>query len=124
MSASNSKYQLRQKRRTRIRKKLQGTPDRPRLCVFKSSKHIYAQIIDDSQGITFATASTAEKQIRDNTALAGKKKAELATEVGTLVGNRAKEKGIQEVVFDRGGFLYHGRVKALSEGARKAGLKF
>ncbi|MDY6904208.1 MAG: 50S ribosomal protein L18 [Thermodesulfobacteriota bacterium] len=124
MSASNSKYQLRQKRRTRIRKKIQGTAERPRLSIFKSARHIYAQVIDDSKGVTFATASTAEKEIKDNTALAGKKKAELATEVGTLVGSRAIEKGIKQVVFDRGGFLYHGRVKAVSEGARKAGLEF
>ncbi|MDY6823571.1 MAG: 50S ribosomal protein L18 [Thermodesulfobacteriota bacterium] len=124
MSSSKSKYQLRQKRRTRIRKKIHGTSDCPRLSIFKSSKHIYAQIIDDSQGVTFATASTTEKSVRDDESLAGKKKAELAAEVGALVGNRAIEKGIKQVVFDRGGFLYHGRVKAVSEGARKAGLKF
>ncbi|PID78439.1 MAG: 50S ribosomal protein L18 [Deltaproteobacteria bacterium] len=111
----------RYKRKKRIRKKLSGTAERPRLSVFRSSRHIYAQVIDDVEGNTLVSASTIDK------ALSGEKfesKTEAAKKVGATVAERAKSKGITSVVFDRNGYLYHGRVKALSESAREAGLKF
>jgi len=101
---------------------LSGTPSRPRLCVFRSLNHIYAQVIDDSVGHTLAAASSLDPEIRDKAD--GKKKTEIAEMVGTLVAQRALEKGIKQVAFDRGGYKYHGRVKALAEAARKAGLDF
>jgi large subunit ribosomal protein L18 len=106
-----------------VRKRVQGTTTRPRLCVFRSGKHIYAQIISDENGKTLATASTLSSGISPE---AKKKSATIAAakEVGTLVAQACQEKGIGEVVFDRNGFLYHGRVRALAEGAREAGLKF
>ncbi|MEJ5186340.1 MAG: 50S ribosomal protein L18, partial [Candidatus Geothermincolales bacterium] len=97
-----------------------GTPDRPRLSVFRSNRHIYAQIIDDTVGHTLASACSMEKEVDT----AGKTKTEVAREVGLLLARRAREKGIEKVVFDRGGNLYHGRVKALAEGAREGGLVF
>lgn len=123
MSTVNRKKQLRQKRKNRIRKKINGTPERPRCSVFRSARHICAQVIDDTKGHTFVVASTSEKVVRENTEISGKKKMERANYVGKLLAKRALEKGITTVVFDRGGFLYHGRVKALLEGAREAGLK-
>lgn len=103
----------------RIRRKISGTPERPRLAVFRSLKHIYAQIIDDVAGRTLATASSGEKGVSfDGGNIGG------AKEVGRLVAERAKEKGIKNVVFDRGGYQYHGRVKALADAAREAGLEF
>lgn len=122
MGSTNIRYQARLKRKKRIRKKIYGTPQRPRLSVFRSAKHIYAQVVDDTAGRTLAAASTMDKN-----ALSGSKfenKVEAAKFVGKLIGERAVEKGIKEVVFDRNGFLYHGRVKSLSEGAREAGLVF
>ena len=122
MGATNIRYQARLKRKKRIRKKIYGTPLRPRLSVFRSAKHIYAQVVDDTAGRTLAAASTMDKS-----ALSGSKfenKVEAAKFVGKLIGERAAEKGIKEVVFDRNGFLYHGRIKSLSEGAREAGLVF
>ncbi|MFT7474773.1 MAG: large subunit ribosomal protein L18 [Verrucomicrobiales bacterium] len=109
----------RQRRHYRVRKQVQGTSARPRLAVFRSNRHIVAQIIDDTTGITLASASTVEKSWdgRGNTA-------EAATKVGELVASRAKEAGINTVVFDRGGNLYHGRVAALADAARDAGLEF
>ena len=107
------------KRHTRVRGKISGTPERPRLNVFRSNANIYAQIIDDVNGVTLAAASTLEK---DFEGAAGNKEA--ARKVGTMVAERAKAKGIEEVVFDRGGYVYHGRVAELAEGAREAGLKF
>ena len=107
------------KRHKRVRAKIFGTPERPRLCVFRSAKHIYAQIIDDVNGVTLVSASSMEK---DFTEYGGNKDA--AKKVGTLVAERALEKKIETVVFDRGGFVYHGRVQALAEGAREGGLKF
>ena len=110
------------RRKKRIRKKISGTTLRPRLSVFRSSKHIYAQIIDDTAGHTIAAACSLEaaakeqRDIEDNVSM--------ARFVGKLVGERALKKGIKQVVFDRNGFLYHGRVKAVSEGAREAGLNF
>jgi large subunit ribosomal protein L18 len=104
----------------RIRRKVSGTAGRPRLCVFRSVKHIYAQVIDDSQGRTLVSASSADK----DASLAGGGNVASAKTVGRLVAERAKAKGILKVVFDRGGYLYHGRVKALAEAARVAGLEF
>jgi large subunit ribosomal protein L18 len=101
---------------------LSGTQSRPRLCVFRSLNHIYAQVIDDSIGHTLASASSLDPEIRD--VVAGKKKTEVAEMVGTLLARRALNGGIKQVAFDRGGYKYHGRVKALAEAARKAGLSF
>lgn len=122
MSSLNKRKELRLKRKKRIRKKMIGTVERPRLSVFRSAKHIYSQIIDDSQGITLVTASTTEKDIREQQKFENKTAA--ATYIGQLLAERAVQKGIKSVVFDRNGFLYHGRVKAVSDGARKAGLDF
>ena len=122
MGSMNIRQQARLKRKKRIRKKIHGTPQRPRLSVFRSARHIYAQIIDDTVGHTLAAASTADQQAKDTPKF--KNKVAAANFVGKLVGERALNVGIKEVVFDRNGFLYHGRVKSLSEGARKAGLIF
>lgn len=122
MGALHSKTEARLRRKQRVRKKVFGTTDRPRLSVFRSTRHIYAQIIDDSQGLTIAAASSVEKEVRD-ASKSGDKKA-VAEQIGKLIAGRAKEKGVSQVVFDRGGFMYHGRVKALSEGAREGGLTF
>ncbi|MGD2187173.1 MAG: 50S ribosomal protein L18 [Desulfobacterales bacterium] len=122
MGTMNLKTQARLKRKKRIRKKMTGTGNRPRLCVFRSAKHIYAQIIDDSLGQTLAAASSMEKTVRENSE--SKNKVTAANTVGKIIGQRALEKGVKTIVFDRNGFLYHGRVKAVSDGAREAGLKF
>ncbi len=114
--------QARQRRHLRVRKRVVGTSERPRLNVFRSDKHIYAQVIDDSVGHTLAAASTVDVQIRD--AAKGKTKTEQAILVGRLVAERALDAGIKRVVFDRGGYKYHGRVKALADAAREAGLEF
>lgn len=106
----------------RMRKNLNGTADRPRLSVFRSNLHMYAQIIDDEAGKTLVAASTVEKEVRAQ--LDATNTIEAAKAVGELVAKRAIEKGIDEVVFDRGGFLYHGKIEALAEAAREAGLKF
>ncbi len=110
------------KRHLRIRKKIKGTPERPRLAVFKSEKHIYAQIIDDTKGHTLVAASTLDKELRDK--LVKTYNVEAAREVGKLIAQRALSLGIKKVVFDRGGFKYHGRIKALADAAREAGLEF
>jgi len=123
MGSINIKSQARLKRKVRIRKKLVGTKERPRLCVFRSAKHIYAQVIDDTSGQTLATASSNEKAVKDRIGEAVKKKA-VASQVGRVLAERVIEKGYKKVVFDRNGFLYHGRVEAVSEGAREAGLDF
>ncbi len=122
MGSMNIRHQARLKRKKRIRKKIHGTPQRPRLSVFRSARHIYAQIIDDTSGRTLTAASTLNQQAKD--APKFKNKVAAANFIGELVGERALNQGIKEVVFDRNGFLYHGRVKSLSEGARKAGLIF
>ncbi len=119
MAKKSTRYLSRLKRKKRIQKKLRGSHERPRLCVFRSARHIYAQIVDDDSGVTLFSASTLDKALD----LKGDKK-EKAAEVGKLIGKRALDKGTAKVVFDRNGFLYHGRVKALSEGAREAGLDF
>jgi len=110
------------RRHIRVRKKVEGTAVRPRLSVFRSLSHIYAQVIDDATGRTLISACTVEPEVRAQ--LAGKTKTQQAGLVGKLIGERAKAEGIETVVFDRGGFDYHGRVKALAEGARESGLKF
>ena len=110
------------KRHKRIRAKVMGTPDRPRLNVFRSEKNIYAQVIDDTTGTTLVSASTLDKDIKAEAAYGGNKAA--AKLVGESVGKKALEKGIETVAFDRGGFLFHGRIKELADGAREAGLKF
>jgi large subunit ribosomal protein L18 len=112
----------RQRIHKRIRKKIAGSAGRPRLCVYRSSKYVYAQIIDDSQGKTLAAASTTEKDVRGDLKQGGNVQA--AKIVGKAIAQRAKAKGIEDVVFDRGGYLYHGRIKAVAEAAREAGLKF
>jgi len=112
----------RYRRHARVRAKVKGAAPKPRLCVFRSLNHIYVQVIDDLGGHTLASASTLDPEIRGETA--GKVKAAKAELVGSLVARRAIEKGINQVVFDRGGYKYHGRVKALAEAARKTGLKF
>jgi large subunit ribosomal protein L18 len=114
----DSKNIIRLRIHTRIRRRVKGTTDRPRLAVFRSVKHIYAQVIDDSAGRTIVAASSNEKAAANGGNLAG------AKSVGKSVAERAQEKGIKSVVFDRGGYLYHGRVKALAEAARAAGLEF
>jgi large subunit ribosomal protein L18 len=106
----------------RIRSKISGTSSRPRLCVFRSLNYMYAQVIDDSQGKTLASASTVEKDIRSNLKHTGN--IEASKLLGKTIAERAKAKGIESVVFDRGGYLYHGRVKAVAESARESGLKF
>ena len=112
----------RKRRHARVRAKVVGTASRPRLCVFRSLNHIYAQIIDDSQGHTLTSASTLDPEIKGE--IVGKIKTGKAELVGSLVAKRALGKGINRVVFDRGGYKYHGRVKALAEAARQEGLKF
>lgn len=109
-------------RHKRIRRKVFGTPERPRLCVYRSVHHIHAQIIDDSIGHTLVAASTTEPTLRNELKSTGNKEA--AAAVGRLIAQRALEKGITQVVFDRGGFLYQGRVAAIADAAREAGLKF
>jgi large subunit ribosomal protein L18 len=122
MGTLNLRAQARLKRKKRIRKKLIGTENRPRLCVFRSAKHIYAQLVDDSVGRTLVAASSMEKDVRQ--APETTNKIAVANTVGKIIGQRALKKGVKQVVFDRNGFLYHGRIKAVSEGAREAGLKF
>jgi len=121
MSGQHTKNERRQIRRFRIRKRIQGTAERPRLSVFRSARYIYAQIVDDETGKTLVQASSREPGL-PKAAAAGK--VGISGEVGKLVAQRAREKGIARVAFDRGGYLYHGRVKALADGARASGLEF
>ena len=109
-------------RHKRVRRKIAGTTQRPRLCVFRSANNIYAQIIDDTNRVTLAAASSLEAEVKGAVNHTGNKEA--ARKVGELIAKKAVEKGITEVVFDRGGYLYHGRIQELAEGAREAGLKF
>jgi large subunit ribosomal protein L18 len=120
--AKKTRSLARERRHVRVRKTLSGTTSRPRLNVFKSLTGIYAQIIDDIQGITIISASTVDKDIREQ--VKGMKKTEQAKAIGKAIAERAKSKGISSVVFDRGGFRYVGRVKALADGAREGGLQF
>ncbi len=112
----------RERRQRRVRAKVQGTPERPRLNVFRSARHIFAQIIDDSKGHTLVAASTLDKDVRVRAAELKKK--DEAKAVGKMLAQRALEKGLKQVVFDRGGYQYHGRIKSLAEGAREGGLEF
>ena len=120
-SGQHNKHERRQIRRYRIRNRVTGTVGRPRLSVFRSASHIYAQIVDDTRGVTLVAASSRNdvKELVD-----GKGKVGASAAVGRLLAQRAKEKGISAVAFDRGGYLYHGRVKALADGARAGGLNF
>jgi large subunit ribosomal protein L18 len=120
--SKTSTRDARHRRHARVRQKVNGTADRPRLCVFRSLNHIYAQVIDDEQGSTLVTASTLDAETKNDSK--GKKKTGRAELVGALLAKRAVEKGISQVTFDRGGFKYQGRVKALADAARKGGLKF
>jgi large subunit ribosomal protein L18 len=120
MFTKGDKNKARKKRQLRIRKRVIGSVTRPRLNVFRSSKHIYAQLIDDVAGRTLAAASSLDKEL----GLKNGANIDAAVAVGTLIAKRAQEKGVTEVVFDRGGYLYHGRVKALADAAREAGLQF
>lgn len=122
MTRKNIREEARQKRKTRIRKRIFGTEQRPRLSVFRSAKHIYAQIVVDSTGSTILAASSLSPEIKGE--IGDLKKSEAAKKVGELLGRKAAEKNIRKVVFDRNGFLYHGRIKALAEGARESGLEF
>lgn len=122
MIKKTSKNLNRQARQSRVRKKVAGTPARPRLNVYRSLNNMYAQIIDDVNGVTLVSASTLDKEIKAEINGAGNKAA--AKAVGMLVAKKALEKGIESVVFDRAGYIYHGRVKELGDGAREAGLKF
>lgn len=122
MGSLNVRAQARLKRKKRIRKEMLGTNERPRLSVFRSARHIYAQVIDDTRGETLAAASSMENLVKDQPEF--ESKVAMAGFVGKLMGERAVEKGVRQIVFDRNGFLYHGRVKALADGARKAGLNF
>ena len=117
-----SRNELRQRIHGRIRKRLRGIPERPRLSVFRSLKHIYAQVIDDAAGKTLASASSLEKELRGSLKTGANVAA--AKEVGKRLAARAKEQGVKKVVFDRGGYLFHGRVKALADAAREGGLEF
>jgi len=119
MSGQHNHYERRTIRRYRIRKRVKGTSERPRLSVFRSSRHIYAQLVDDFTGITIAAASSREGVKAD-----AKGKTPASAAVGKLLAERAKAKGVARVCFDRGGYLYHGRVKALADGARSGGLEF
>lgn len=120
--AKESRNDKRVKRHERVRKNLSGTPEKPRLCVYRSNKNISCQIIDDVNKVTLASASSLDKDLKAEIGYGGNKEA--AKKVGEAIAKRALEKGIEVVAFDRGGFLYHGRVKELAEGAREGGLKF
>jgi large subunit ribosomal protein L18 len=122
MITKGDKNKARLKRHLRVRKKINGTVERPRLSVYRSSKHIYAQLIDDVAGVTIASASTLDKELAEKVGNGGN--VESAKLVGELIAKRAKEKGHERVVFDRGGYLYHGRIQALADAARETGLEF
>ncbi|HZU09949.1 MAG TPA: 50S ribosomal protein L18 [Pseudacidobacterium sp.] len=118
MIAQKNRDEIRRRIHARIREKVAGSPERPRLSVYRSLNHIYAQVIDDTKGVTVASASSKAAKLKTGGNVAA------AKEIGKLVAERAKEKGITKVVFDRGGYLYHGRIKALADAAREAGLEF
>lgn len=120
--ATASRFVARQRRHARVRRKVHGTPARPRLNVFRSLEHIYVQIIDDTTGQTLVAASTVDRDLREQ--LAPLNKIDQAKAVGKVVAERAQSKGVTKVVFDRGGYPYHGRVKALADGSRESGLDF
>ena len=121
---ARSEREARERRHARVRKKVSGTPERPRLNVYRSLEHIYAQVIDDTKGHTLVSASTLDKEVLKEIGKEGKPKVDEAKLVGKIVAERAKQAGITSVVFDRGGYRYHGRIKALADGAREGGLEF
>ncbi len=121
MITKKSRSEIRHKKHARLRNRISGTAERPRLCVFRSNNHMYAQVIDDVKGHTLCAASTMDKEAKD---LEYTDNVDAAAFVGKTIAERALAKGIKEVVFDRGGFIYHGKVKALAEAAREAGLEF
>ncbi|MEF3167737.1 MAG: 50S ribosomal protein L18 [Deltaproteobacteria bacterium] len=123
MKKARASLKARMRRRAHIRKRLKGTGDRPRLSVFRSARHIYAQIIDDSRGVTYVSASTLSPEIASETTPKSSK-CERARAVGRLIAQKAKAAGITRVCFDRGGYKYHGRISSLAEGAREGGLEF
>jgi large subunit ribosomal protein L18 len=120
-SISKQRLESRKRRHHRVRKKITGTPDRPRLAVFRSNRHLVLQVIDDVAGHTLAAASTVETDVRSAGSTGS---IDAATRVGALIGERARAAGVSKVVFDRGGFLFHGRIKAAADAAREAGLEF
>ncbi len=122
MITKPSRKDIREKRHYRMRKNINGTATKPRLCVFRSNAHIYAQIIDDTTGTTLVSASTNDKDLRDK--INNKANKEAAKEIGTIIGKKAIDKGITTVVFDRSGYIYHGKVQVLADAAREAGLQF
>ncbi|MCI8381896.1 MAG: 50S ribosomal protein L18 [Lachnospiraceae bacterium] len=122
MVSKKSRQEVRVKKHRRMRNRLSGTAERPRLSVFRSNNHMYAQIIDDVAGVTLAAASTVEKEVKAE--LTKTNNVDAAAYLGTVIGKRAVEKGIKEVVFDRGGYIYQGKVAALADAAREAGLTF
>ena len=122
MVSKESRSKIRAKKHMRIRNRFSGSAERPRLAVFRSNNHVYAQVIDDVNGTTLVSASTLEKDIKAE--LKNTDDIEVATKIGDVVAKRALEKGIKAVVFDRGGYIYHGKVKALADAAREAGLEF
>ncbi len=122
MTVANKKITSRQKRQVRVRKKIKGSPERLRLNVFRSNKHIYAQLVEDLEGKVIASSSTMTQALKSSAAKLSKTDA--ATKVGEELGKIAKEKGVEKIVFDRGGYLYHGRVKALADGVRSVGINF
>lgn len=122
MISKGDKNKSRKKRHLRVRKHIQGTVARPRLNVFRSSKHMYAQVIDDTSGVTIASASTLDAELKNEVGNGGS--VEAARKVGALIAKRAVDKGVEAVVFDRGGYLYHGRIQALADAAREGGLQF
>ena len=122
MVSKQSRTEVRVKKHARLRNRFSGTAERPRLAVFRSNNHMYAQIIDDTVGHTLVAASTVEKEVKAE--LANTDTVEAAAYVGTVIAKRAIEKGIKEVVFDRGGFIYQGKIQALADAAREAGLEF
>jgi large subunit ribosomal protein L18 len=119
---AKTKQEAREKRKMSTRERVAGTSERPRLAVFRSAKHIYAQVIDDSKHQTLCAVSTLDETVAPT--LTGKKKKDKATQIGAAIAEKCKAKGISKVVFDRNGYIYHGRVAAVADGARKAGLKF
>lgn len=124
MSTEIDTRAARERRHERVRRRIRGDIERPRLCVFRSLNHIYAQVVDDTAGHTLASASSLDGEIRTGLKETARSKKDVAEMVGSLVAKRTQEKGISQVVFDRGGYKYHGRVKSLADGARSGGLKF
>ena len=122
MVSKESRSKVRNKKHLRIRNRFSGTAERPRLAVFRSNEHMYAQIIDDTKGVTLVSASTLQADVKDG--LEYTDTVEAAAKVGKVIGERALSAGIKEVVFDRGGFIYHGKIQALADAAREAGLDF